>query len=400
MVIMEEKEKDEAMNALLDLVKDIHCFDKLETWIQGNNIFDILKISRAEIRHSNMLAWLLDPNESHGVGNAFLYSFLAILADDSNIDNSIILKLLVSDLKLAQVYREWNHIDVLITFPNKETLIAIENKIGSHEHNANGSGDSQLQKYKKVLNDNDKFKEYEKVLVYLTPDGEEPSVDSWSILTYTELINQISSVFASKKESLGLVERVIIENYIDTIKKEVIMDEELVALCNEIYQTHKKAFDLIFENRNDNTKLVSDTCKQKLLAYERGDNELGIAFDESSSTKSYLKFRTNKLKESFKELDPKCYYYQIEIRPSNGDATVVMKLVLHQEKGNMLESNWINKMNGWIAKNKQLKENENWEWKTAWANKRHTFSDVNDTDIEKWFKNCLKEVSDNENKIK
>lgn len=36
------------------------------------NLFDVLKISKTEIRHSNMLGWLLNPNENHGMGDAFL----------------------------------------------------------------------------------------------------------------------------------------------------------------------------------------------------------------------------------------------------------------------------------------------------------------------------------------
>lgn len=175
------------------------------------------------------------------------------------------------------------------------------------------------------------------------------------------------------------------------------MDNELIALCNEIYQTHKKAFDLIFENRNDNTKLVSDTCKQKLEDYSKNNEKLGIKIDESS-TKSYIKFRTTKLIEDFQGLNTCFYYYQIEIRPSNEDVTVVMKLVFHQEKNNPLESQWIDKMNKWIDK-KSLEIGKNWEWKTAWASSVLKVSDVNDTDIERWLKQCLKLVSEKENII-
>ena len=44
----------------------------LEEQIGRFNIFDALGIARVEIRHSNYLAWLLTPGESHGemdVGN-------------------------------------------------------------------------------------------------------------------------------------------------------------------------------------------------------------------------------------------------------------------------------------------------------------------------------------------
>ena len=36
------------------------------------NAFDVLRYSDYEIRHSNVLAWLLTPGGTHGVGDAFL----------------------------------------------------------------------------------------------------------------------------------------------------------------------------------------------------------------------------------------------------------------------------------------------------------------------------------------
>ena len=39
---------------------------KLESHLCRFNIFDALKIARVEIRHSNFLAWLIDPSESLG----------------------------------------------------------------------------------------------------------------------------------------------------------------------------------------------------------------------------------------------------------------------------------------------------------------------------------------------
>jgi len=48
----------------------------LEERIGRFNIFDALGVVRAEIRHSNFLAWLLDPLESHGQGALFLKALL------------------------------------------------------------------------------------------------------------------------------------------------------------------------------------------------------------------------------------------------------------------------------------------------------------------------------------
>ena len=50
------------------LLKD-EDFDKLDLGLKIPNIFQILRISKNEIRHSNFLSWLLDPNQSHKLGD-------------------------------------------------------------------------------------------------------------------------------------------------------------------------------------------------------------------------------------------------------------------------------------------------------------------------------------------
>ena len=40
-------------------------FERIEIGLKAPNIFSILGVSRTEIRHSNFLGWLLDPNGSH-----------------------------------------------------------------------------------------------------------------------------------------------------------------------------------------------------------------------------------------------------------------------------------------------------------------------------------------------
>lgn len=44
-------------------------FEKLSAGLSQFNVFRALKIEKLEIRHSNVLAWLLDPDESHGLSD-------------------------------------------------------------------------------------------------------------------------------------------------------------------------------------------------------------------------------------------------------------------------------------------------------------------------------------------
>ncbi len=135
--------EEEKKQALLALLQDSESFEKLRKWTSRFNIFDVLKISRTEIRHSNVLAWLLDPNENHSLGGKFLYGVLAKLSGVSGTNPDLFLRLLSSDLSSFVVFREWNHIDLLLTSQELKVAIAIENKIGSQEHNAGNSNISQ-----------------------------------------------------------------------------------------------------------------------------------------------------------------------------------------------------------------------------------------------------------------
>ena len=69
-------EKDENEGALQKFLLDINCLDELLPWTGKFNIFDVLKISRTEIRHSNVLSWLLSASENHGLGDAFIKGIL------------------------------------------------------------------------------------------------------------------------------------------------------------------------------------------------------------------------------------------------------------------------------------------------------------------------------------
>ena len=57
------------------LLKD-EDFDKIDLELKNPNIFQILNISKNEIRHSNFLSWLLEPNGSHKIRDVFLKRFL------------------------------------------------------------------------------------------------------------------------------------------------------------------------------------------------------------------------------------------------------------------------------------------------------------------------------------
>ena len=210
---------------LQEFLLDIECLDELLPWTGKFNLFDVLKVSRTEIRHSNMLAWLMDPNENHGLGDAFLKGILQRLMENDLDGKYDVFKILLSDMYSFSVYREWKNIDILLVSSEEKILVAIENKISSHEHS------NQLNRYREILETD--FKDYKRVYVFLTPDGEEPSdVANWDVLTYTDVVEVLEHLYGQIELQQDV--SLMIRNYIEVVRRDIVEDQQLIDICNKI----------------------------------------------------------------------------------------------------------------------------------------------------------------------
>ena len=373
-------------NALLNLVKDTESFARLSQLVNKPNIFDILKISRMEIRHSNMLAWLLDPNENHGLGDSFIREFISHAS--TNIDTGTALRILTGNLNTFKIYREWNNIDILLVSSELSTVVAIENKVGAKEHNAGGTQEKQTLAYKKSIEDH--YRDYCKLFVYLTPEGDDPSDEVWIVVTYADIIQTLKQIYQDKADSLLPEISVLIKNYIEAINKNIIMDKELVDLCNEIYNRHKKALDLIYENKYDINTQISDLCKDVLREFK----DKGVELDQSSK-KTYIRFRTTILKQYFNEfIEEGRYYYQFEIRGQ-------MKVMLEFYKDYEVDECIIEKINSYSGKFKNHRKvtAENWNrWKRVWT-RSLKIEEYDEEEIKKSIKEQINKILDVEKLI-
>lgn len=243
--------------ALQDFLLDIECLDELIPWTGKVNLFDVLKVSKKEIYHSNMLAWLLDPNENHGLGEAFLKGILQKLVENDEEGRYDVFDILLSDLHSFSVYREWKRIDILLVSTEEKMLFAIENKVGSHEH------DNQLDRYRDTLEKD--YPEYKRFYLFLTPSGEEPSDSvNWEVLTYTDVIDVLER--SVKRIELQADVDLMIKNYINVVRRYIVADSKLIQICNEIYNKHKEALNIIFDNvKIDNsieTEIICETLRE------------------------------------------------------------------------------------------------------------------------------------------
>jgi hypothetical protein len=73
-----ERRFDEDHGAIERLLQSVQEAKAIGQWQNTRfNVFEVLGRTRREQAHSNLLAWLLDPAEAHGLGDAFLREFMA-----------------------------------------------------------------------------------------------------------------------------------------------------------------------------------------------------------------------------------------------------------------------------------------------------------------------------------
>ncbi|MHB1157918.1 MAG: PDDEXK-like family protein [Phycisphaerales bacterium] len=232
------------MQALERFIVDNDDLLQLEERVGRFNIFDALNISRVEIRHSNFLAWLLDPAESHSQGHLFLNAILMDLLKQAR-DNGMTIPLSPIELDGADfrggvdIRREWRNIDLLIQCNEPQFLVAVENKIDASEHS------DQLARYRKTIEQH--FPGRPTLYVFLTREGDEPSDDAWCNYSYADVFRVLSRVRRTQAKAIGQDVLTFLDHYLNLIESRFMSDPQIDELCQRIYKNHKQAIDLIAE---------------------------------------------------------------------------------------------------------------------------------------------------------
>jgi len=241
---------EERIKSLYNSLINDSDFDRLELGFSAPNIFSVLKVSRNEIRHSNFLAWLLNPKGSHGIGDLVLKRFLREVFSSNKFSDVDQIEVEGLETTKAEILREWNHIDLLIVLDN--IVVCLENKVFSKEHS------NQLERYKTVLDST--FPGKRKVYVYLNPEGDEPQEenDSYQPLSYEFLVETLQRIIDIYGGSIKPQVLTYLKDYISTIKRDIMGSDKLVDLAKRIYKNHKELLDFIFEAKPDLTQEIHD----------------------------------------------------------------------------------------------------------------------------------------------
>ncbi len=257
-------------------------FDELDLKLKDPNIFSVLGIERMEIRHSNFLAWLLDPEGTHGLGSLFLKRFLrdVSLLDSPESVNEIGMQDI--NARRVEVRREWRNIDILLVAD--DLAVCIENKVDSSD------SQKQLARYREIVNKS--FPSCRKTFVYLTPDGRDPGDEgeqaNYINYSYHQISLHLERILKLHRESMAPSVGIYISDYLDNLCTNLMKESPLNALARQLYESHKEILDFIYDNKPDAATIACDYIKQKVL--DEG-------WKMGSCSNCYVRFLTGGLNE-------------------------------------------------------------------------------------------------------
>lgn len=288
-------------------------FQELKAYYGKTTLFNILKIERNENRHSAFLAWLLDENGSHGLGEEPLKRFMRLLSKmDSKYDEPFLVgnyqienSVIVTEKPVkVKGHNKSGRIDIFIDFDyklferkqeNDETgrlnhvHVIVENKVYTDEH------DDQTKLYIDWARQEYKGKHNQTIIgVFLAPEkpekcsGDMEDAFSYVKITYQELLQDVV-------EPLLLMEmpqeaRVFMTDFIVNLgqpvrdKKDEGNDnnnqDTILAISNE----NQEKFMMLYK---DNQELLDAALYAN--CFERNPNQLKIVFPDQEKFKAFSK---------------------------------------------------------------------------------------------------------------
>jgi hypothetical protein len=267
---------DDSVRALEALVIENADLQELEQLLDPFNIFEAIGVVRQELRHSDFLAFLLDPQQNHGLGDLFARRLLQRILRAPHIAAVPITPLDLDLLRLdeAEVRREWQNIDILLLDESRRLAVIIENKIDSGEQG------NQLCRYWATVQQH--FPGFGIIGIFLTPEGQLPSDERYIPASYQLIRQLIEDLAQNQMVQVGPDVRLLMSHYAQMLRRNIVDEPEIAGLCRRIYQKHRRALDLIYEYRPDRQQELWGVIEK--LVRERRE----LVLDHSS--KSYIRF--------------------------------------------------------------------------------------------------------------
>ena len=245
---------------------------------------DFLRLSNDEEFHSNFLAWLLDPNQNHGMESYFLWHFLLRTGAQVQVDTI--------DWSGTSVHREWvnevdgqrGFLDILVLNHEVEFLCAIENKVRSLEHS------EQLTRYRKALKE--RYPHWHRHHVFLSPRGtlpyREEEQEYWTAVDYKIVLQLVEQTISNPANPVKEDVRAFLQQYATTLRRNIVPEANtnIAELVRKIYLEHREAIELIIQHKPDVRAEAKDIFREVIRF-------VGVAkWELDCEDQNFLRFRS------------------------------------------------------------------------------------------------------------
>ncbi|WP_391206641.1 PD-(D/E)XK nuclease family protein [Psychrobacillus sp. L4] len=290
---------------LLSLMEDSKEFSNLHNHFNRFNPFKVLQVDNYEIRHSNVLAWLLDPKGNHDLGSFFINKILAKtfvnpanFEDEDKISNYDVLELSRKeffDLTVQKEYltRKGKRIDIVVVSNHHKVAMIIENKYWSTE------SEGQLEAY---INDvRETYFGYQIIPIYLTLQNDEPTHEDYLMLGYEDILSVLKNYLDMKADYMQADIRSFLIYYVDILENQLIQNEEMVDNGLIVYRNHKDAVDLLYASGNAYIRhqVVDTSLAMELQNTESKELIQQIYLENKETIDFIVKVGDSLLKEAF-----------------------------------------------------------------------------------------------------
>jgi len=257
---------------ILSLIEDTQEFTLLHNHFNRFNPFKVLNIDNYEIRHSNVLYWLMDPKGNHDLGSFFINKFIAkVFVNPENLEekdklgNYDVLKLsrnsyhdLIVKTELATSTKK--RIDLLAISPIHKVAILIENKYWSSE------SAGQLEEYIEYVRS--EYPGYKVIPVFLTLQNDTPTHADYLKLGYSDIFDILKNLIDSNKDYMNSHVQSFISYYIDILEDQLVQNNELNEIGINLYKNHKEAIDSLYSIGKEKSESVDDEMMEIYSDYK------------------------------------------------------------------------------------------------------------------------------------
>ena len=209
----------------------------LESKLSRFDLFKILNKTYDESTLSKILAWLMDPNETHGLGDYFLRTFL-ITTIEANHNEAVFNKKVFSLLnihclnfddlviQMEEVFGNGRRADITILDELNNIYILIENKVWAPESLDQTKSYSQQASIK--------YPNFAKLFIFLSPNQhtrEPPVSKDFVQISYKDLVDVFNSVIKNKGGYLDEGVRILLNQTIKNIEENILSDSDIDKIC-------------------------------------------------------------------------------------------------------------------------------------------------------------------------